>query len=47
MKTSPLLFIVPLALAASALQAGQDEFKIREPSSSRLVKHEDGSRRLF
>lgn len=47
MKTSPLLFIVPLALAASALQAGQDEFKIREPSSSRLVKHEDGSRSYF
>ena len=47
MKTSPLLFIVPLALAASVLQAAPDEFKIREPSSSRLVKHEDGSRSYF
>ena len=39
MKTSPLLFIVPLALAASVLQAAPDEFKIREPSSSLSLIH--------
>ena len=46
MKISPLLLIVPLAMTSGALAAGQDDFNV-QTSSSRLVKHEDGSRSYF
>ncbi len=46
MKISPLLLILPLAMTAGALAASQDDFNVRT-SSSRLVKHEDGSRSYF
>lgn len=46
MKILPLLLIVPLAMTSGALAAGQDDFNV-QTSSSRLVKHEDGSRSYF
>lgn len=46
MKISPLLLILSLAMTAGALTASQDDFNVRT-SSSRLVKHEDGSRSYF
>lgn len=47
MKFPFLLLSVPLALTASGLADNQNDFKIREASSSRLIKHEDGSRSYF
>ena len=47
MKTSPLLFIVRWPWRLPSFRPRRTEFKIREPSSSRLVKHEDGSRSYF
>ncbi|MDO4410933.1 MAG: hypothetical protein Q4C05_06605 [Akkermansia sp.] len=46
MNISPLYFLIPLALMNSSLADNQEIFKTNT-SSSRLVKHEDGSRSYF
>ena len=46
MKTTPLLLIIPLLMTAGALAASQDDFNV-QTASSRMVKHEDGSRSYF
>lgn len=46
MKTTPLLLFIPLLMTSGALAAGQDDFNV-QTASSRMVKHEDGSRSYF
>lgn len=46
MKTTPLLLFIPLLMTSGALGAGQDDFNV-QTASSRMVKHEDGSRSYF
>ncbi|UQT43482.1 hypothetical protein M5E88_12440 [Akkermansia muciniphila] len=46
MKTTPLLLFIPLLMTSGALASGQDDFNV-QTASSRMVKHEDGSRSYF
>ena len=46
MKTTPLLLFIPLLMTSGALGPGQDDFNV-QTASSRMVKHEDGSRSYF
>lgn len=46
MKTLPLLFLIPMVMTSGVLAADQDEYKV-SASSSRTVKHDDGSQSYF